>query len=238
MVREAESPLHDRFDLKSMLEKDSKAFRAAFVEIREWILDNTSKIADTSFLSDEFLTLDFGDSEHMSWGTPEAVGQRAPERRVVRSQGRHRHRQNENRKIRLAGRSRRQRVTPFFSAVVVPVADDRRCIEITCRRECRRAMLELSVDENMDPTWDRVARDQTADVVLRDVMVDGHAVDESRLVERDGNVVGVWLGDLVKGQEVVVEASYSLSSYFDSVGMSEASLVVEVVSLTDNERES
>ena len=237
LVREAEGPLHDRFDLKSMREADRRDLRAALSEIREWIMGNTDEIANTSFLADDHLKLDFGDSDGVFWGTPEAVGQRAPERRPVRSKG-HRHHRNGEHKVRPSGRSRRRRVAPFFSAVSVPVTADRRRIAITCHQECGQAALELSVDENIDSTCDRVVRDSVAEVVLMDVTIDGQQADESRLLRRDGSIVGVRLGDLAKDQEVIVETSYSLPSYFGSVAPSRASLVVDVESHTEKGSDS
>ena len=228
LVRAAEGPLHDKLDLKSMREVDRKKLRTVFVELREWIMANTAEIGNTSFMAQEHLKLDFGESDGMFWGTPEAVGRRAPERTPVRSRGNQHSRQNGNRKIQPSGRARRQSAVPFFNAVSVPVATNRRRIAIWCRRECEQAELELSVDENIDPTCDRVARDLMAEVVLQDVLIDDRPAEESQLLRRDGSIVAVRLGRLAKGQEVVVEASYSLPSYFDSIAAPSASLLVEV----------
>lgn len=228
LVREAEGPLHDRFDLKSMPRKDRRACRAVFEDIRKWIHDNTDEIADTSFAPDDFLMLNFGETDDESWGTPQTVTGRPSGRKLVRTEDQQRVRQKESRRIQPTGRSGRQNVNSFVSAVAVPVAPDRRRVAIAFHRECRQAEFELSVDENIDSTCDRVARDREAEVILRDVAIDGKKVDESRLMRRDGAVVGVRLGNFVKGQEVVVDVSYTLPSYFGSLPASSASLLVEV----------
>ena len=228
LVREAEGPLHDKLHVKDLDDDDRRAIKRAFAEVREWLLAHTEEISDSSFTSDDYLTLNFGDGDDPFWGTPVAVGQRAPERNLVRTTGQRRKRSGRQNRLDPFGRGQRRPVKPFFHAVSVPLSRTRRKVQVTCQRDCERAELRISVDENIDSTCDRVSRDATADVGLRDVLIDGRPADQSALMMRDGEVVGVRLGDLVEGQQVLVETDYTVQDYFDGIRASDASLRVEV----------
>ena len=228
LVREAEGPLHDKLHVKDLDDDDRRAIKRAFAEVRKWLLAHTEEISDSPFTSDDYLTLNFGDGDDPFWGTPVAVGQRAPERTPVRTTSHRRKHSGRQDRLDLSGRGRRRTVKPFFHAVSVPISRTRRKVQVTCHRNCERAELRISVDENIDPTCDRVSRDATAEVELHDVLIDGRPADQSELMTRDKEVVGVRLGDLVEGQQVLVEADYTVQDYFDVIQASNACLRVEV----------
>ena len=229
LVREAEGPLHDKLNVKKLDKEDRRAIRQAFGEIRDWLLANTEEVSDTAFSPDDFLALDFGDGSDF-WATPVAVGHRSPERSPIRTRDRRSSGgKSGGMKVDPSGRNRRRSVTSLFSAVTVPMSGDRRRIEVTCHRACGVAELRLFVDENIDATCDRVARDAKADVELHDVFIDGTTIGNDGLVMENGRAVGVRLGALDKGQVVVVDVRYSLPGYFDAVHASTACLLIEVV---------
>ena len=238
LVREAEGPLHNKLFVKDLDMKDRKAIRQAFEEVRQWLLGHTEEMSSKSFTPDDFLVLNFSNDDDPFWGTPVVVGRRAPERSPVRTQGRRRQHGNVKNRLDPTGRSRRRSTVPFFSAVSVPIAANRRTIEVTCYSRCDRAELRLSVDEHIDPTCDRVARDPAADVELFDVSIGGEAADHSQLVTQNGSVVGVRLGDLAEGQRITLEVEYGLSDYFAGVDALEACLLVEVIPGQQEEDES
>lgn len=232
LVREAEGPLHDKLNVKNLGKEDRTAIQKAFAELRNWLIANTEEVSDNAFTPDDILVLDFGEGSDY-WATPVAVGQRSPERNPIRSRHtRSTDRKASNNKVDPLGRSRRRTIESLFSAVTVPLSVDRRRIEVTFHRQCRLAELRLFVDENIDSTCDRIVRDTRADVEMRDVLVNGTAVDNSGLLVEDGKVVGVRLGSLAKDEVVAVEVSYSLPGYFGAVQASNACLLVEVVSGT------
>ena len=228
LVREAEGPLHDKLHVKDLDGDDRRAIKSAFAEVREWLLAHTDEVSDSPFTSDDYLTLNFGDGDDPFWGTPVAVGQRAPERNPVRTTGQQRKRSGRQNRLDPFGRGQRRPIKPFFHAVSVPLSRTRRKVQVTCQRNCERAELRISVDENIDSTCDRVSRDATAEVALRDVLIDGRPADQSALMMRGREVIGVRLGDLVEGQQVLVEASYAIQDYFKGIRASNASLRVEV----------
>lgn len=86
-IRIAEGPLHDAITIKRLPAPQRRACRSALRAITEWIVRNTRAVKSDAYLSDDFLTLDFGDpdgsgkgqSGNAFWGLPVPI-QRRPVR--------------------------------------------------------------------------------------------------------------------------------------------------------------
>ena len=77
-IRKAEGPLHDAITIKRLPAPQRRACRSALGEITRWLVRNTRTVKSDTYLSDDFLTLDFGDvdgsgrgkSGNAFWGLP------------------------------------------------------------------------------------------------------------------------------------------------------------------------
>ena len=231
---------------KDLPAEDKRKLHDALEEIRTWLQSNTSEISEESYSPDDFLTLNFGDkgkaqggaARNSLWGTPTAVGQIGY---LPRHVSRHPapvpdpnpdQRPNPNPDPKPHPPRPRPRSRPvlqsFFQAVSVPTGKNRRRIWIECQEACENAEIRLLVDENVDATCDRLRQDEVTPVILSGVTVDGQQAENARLVEQDGDVVGIRLGNLSPGSSVQVEVDYRLSQDFDSLSEAEPSLRVEV----------
>ena len=77
-IRIAEGPLHDAITIKRLQARERKACRSALSEIARWIVKNTKAVKSNAYLSDDFLTFDFSDTDgkghgkagNAFWGRP------------------------------------------------------------------------------------------------------------------------------------------------------------------------
>ena len=99
---------------------------------------------------------------------------------------------------------------PFFQVICIPDGPNRRSIQLECQKACTNAEFRMYVDENADATCDPQRRDEMGLVSLSDVQVDGRAVPNTDVVRKNGQIVGVLLGDLAANGSVRIDAGYEL----------------------------
>lgn len=242
-IRIAEGPLHDAITIKRLPAPQRKACRSALGAITQWMLSNTRTVKSDAYVSDDFLTLDFGDaggkgqgkSGNAFWGLPVTI-RRSPERErhlfptagepdEGRPSG-----ERQDRKESDAPKRDRRRARPslpaFFQAASCPAGKSRRRIMIECEKSCADAQLRLVVDEALDATCERPGQDPYTPAVLDNITIDAKPVGDKDLIRWDDHVIGVRLGDLAEGASVEIETDYRL--YGDFSDLSDPSLRVEV----------
>ena len=242
-IRIAEGPLHDAITIKRLPAPQRKACRSALKTIREWIVRNTRAVKSDAYLSDDFLTLDFGDaggsgrgkSGNTFWGLPVPIQRRPVRERHLFSTG------DEpdpgvppgggkDAKEGSTPTSDRRRARPslpaLFQAASCPAGKNRRRIQIECEKSCADAQLRLVVDEALDATCERPGQDVYTPAVLGNVVINAKPASDKNLVRWDDQVIGVRLGDLAEGASVEVETDYQLCGDFSD--LLDPSLRVEV----------
>lgn len=242
-IRIAEGPLHDAITIKRLPEKQRKACRTALRAIRQWMLKNTRAVKSDAYLSDDFLTLDFGDADgkgrgksgNAFWGLPVPI-RRSParERHVFSSPGEPEEGapsgERPDGKGSGAPKGDRRRARPslpaFFQAASCPAGKNRRRIRIECEKSCADAQLRLIVDEALDATCERPGQDPYTPAVLDNITIDAKPAGDKDFIRWDDQVIGVRLGDLDEGASVEIETDYRLCGDFSD--LSEPSLRVEV----------
>ena len=229
LIRIAEGPLHDAITIKRLPEPQRKACRSALQEIARWITANTTAVQSDAYMSDDFLTLDFGDSDgkgrggsgNAFWGLPVPI-RRSPTRE----------RQFPPPDLPKpptppAPRPRqRPSLPPYFQAVSCPAGTHRQRMRIACQKRCADAQLRLIVDEALDATCERHGQDPYTPAALLNVTINGKPTNDNDLVHWDDKVIGVRLGDLPAGGTVEVETDYVLSGDFSN--LTNPSLRIEV----------
>ena len=242
-IRMAEGPLHDAITIKRLPAPQRKACRSALGTITQWIVRNTRAVESDAYLSNDFLTLDFGDvdgngrgkSGNAFWGLPVPI-QRSPvrERHLFSSGGEPDQGAPPGGGKDVEGgstpKSDRRRARPslpaFFQAASRPAGKNRRRIQIECEKSCADAQLRLVVDEALDATCERPGQDAYTPAVLGNITVNTQPAKDKALVRWDDQVIGVRLGDLAEGASVEVETDYQLRGDFND--LSDPSLRVEV----------
>ena len=86
----------------------------------------------------------------------------------------------------------------------------------------------MYVDENADATCDPQRSDEMGLVSLSDVQVDGRVVPNTDVVRKNGQIVGVLLGDLATNGSVRIDAGYELPDTVRVLPGWEPALRVEV----------
>ncbi len=242
-IRIAEGPLHDVITIKRLSEEQRKACWKALREIKEWLIRNTRAIKSDEYLSDDFLTLDFGEmdgsgrgkSGNAFWGIPAPISKSpAHERHLphidddilenAQPPGGKKHKGGG--KPPKHHRRARPSLPPLFQAASCPVGKNRRRIWIECQKNCSDAQLRLVVDEALDATCERPGQDPYMPALLDNITINAAPAGCKDLIRIDGQVIGVRLGDLTKGTSVEIETDYCLSGDFSD--LSSPSLRVEV----------
>lgn len=218
LIREAETPLHDKLALRQMEPKRRTALRNALREVRDQIAELVPASTEDVYNLADILEFQFDDLEGQRqggrqpsfWGrvgstrrstTTRATenGQGTEENERSESDGGHRRRHTRSRS------NRRVVVAPVFRIASVPIGVGRRKVQVECAEALSDAVLRMFVDENVDATCDRQTRGQAAPVLLSNVMVDGRLLDDDELVGQAGSIVGARLGSLDAQARVVVE---------------------------------
>lgn len=242
-IRIAEGPLHDAITIKRLPAPQRKACRSALGAITQWMLRNTRVVKSDAYLSDDFLTLDFGDaggkgrgkSGNAFWGLPVTI-QRSParERHLFSTSGEPEEGAPSGERQDGTGgdvpKGNRRRARPslpaFFQAASCPAGKNRRRIRIECEKSCVDAQLRLIVDEALDATCERPGQDPYTPAVLDNITIDAKPAGDKDLIRWDDQVIGVRLGDLAEGASVEIETDYQLCGDFSD--LSDPSLRVEV----------
>ena len=242
-IRIAEGPLHDAITIKRLPAPQRKACRSALGAITRWMSSNTRAVKSDAYLSDDFLTLDFGDaggkgrgkSGNAFWGLPVTI-RRSParERHLFSTTGEPEEgapsgeRQDGKGSDAPMGDRRRARpsLPAFFQAASCPAGKNRRRIWIECEKSCADAQLRLIVDEALDATCERPGQDPYTPAVLDNITINAKPASDKDLIRWDDQVIGVRLGDLAEGASVEIETDYQLCGDFSD--LSDPSLRVEV----------
>ena len=249
-IRIAEGPLHDAINIKRLPAPKRTACRSALREIAEWIVSKIPAVKSDAYMSDDYLTLDFGDgdgrglgkSRNVFWGMPVPIS-RSPARQLhllpvttesageepsdPSQEGKESSPPNRNR------HRRRPSLPTFFQAASRPAGRNRRHILIECDKSCDDAELRLVVDEALDATCERPGQDTYTPAVLGNITINGEPASDKDLIRWDNEIIGVRLGDLAERASVEVETDYRLAGDFSD--LPNPSLRVEVFK-TDQSR--
>ena len=217
LIREAETPLHDRLAPKQMDPDRRKALRDALREIRDAIADLVPVSTEDVYSPRDILAFQFEEVEGQGrggrqpsfWG-PVGTTRRPsmPRRKTGEPEsGGPGHGGGES------GRGmpdRRFVVEPIFRITSVPTGPRRRTVHVECAEDFHDAELRMFVDENVDATCDRQTRSQAAAVLLSNVTVNGRALSDEDLVNTGEGAVGAKLGSLSANTKLVVETDCAI----------------------------
>ena len=218
LIKEAETPLHDKLALKQMEPDRQKALRNALREIRDEIKKRVPATTEEVYPLQDILAFQFDDVEGQGRGgrQPSYWGRVGTTRRAttVRRKIGKREPGGPGQGGRGGGRKRRDArivVEPIFRIASVPTGPGRRSVHVECSEDFDDAELQMFVDENVDATCDRQTRVQAASVLLSNVVVNGRSLGDRELVSNgDGAYVGAKLGALAADAKIVMEASYAV----------------------------
>ena len=249
-IRIAEGPLHDAINIKRLPAPKRTACRNALREIAKWIETNTPAVKSDAYMSDDYLSLDFGDedgrgrgeSRNVFWGMPVPIS-RSPARQLhlfpittepagegpsdPSQEGKESSPPNRNR------HRRRPSLPTFFQSASRPAGRNRRHILIECDKSCDDAELRLVVDEALDATCERPGQDTYTPAVLGNITINGKPASDKDFIRWDNEIIGVRLGDLAERASVEIETDYRLAGDFSD--LPNPSLRVEVFK-TDQSR--
>ena len=223
LVRNAEGPLHNDIHPKQRLkEEDQQDLKKAFAQIKGWLESKIPKIEFKSYSPDDFLALDFGgkgeggQNNPSFWGIPEAVNKYVPSRSYAETNVGPGPRLPTGKTKRTSSSSKNSRpqpqLGPVFIATSVAVKANCQRIFVECKESLRDAQLRLCVDQNLDATCDLRSRNDTEALVLSEIQIDGKSVDKSKLVRENGEIKGVYLGNIKSMDKFDIMVDYSLPS--------------------------
>lgn len=217
LIREAETPLHDKLAPKQMDPDRRKALREALRELRDGIAGLVPESTEDVYSPQDVLAFQFEDVQGQGrggrqpsyWGRVGTTGRSAMARRKAgkRDPG------GPGQGGGKGGRKRRDErivVEPIFRIASVPAREGRRTVHVECAEAFDDAELRMFVDENVDATCDRQTRAQAAAVLLSNVTVDGRQLTDNDLVRTSEGAVGAKLGSLAANAKIVVETDYTL----------------------------
>lgn len=220
LVREAETPLHDKLALMPMELDRRQALRNALREIREAIKELVPATAEEVYSVSDILRFQFDDAEGQGPGKrqPSYMGQVGTMHSSHSTNGESE--KSEAERPALGGgtgsrnRKKARTVTePIFRIVSVPTGVGRRAVHVECAKNFESAELRMFVDENVDATCDSQSRTQATSVLLSNILVNGRVLDASEMVySNDGVCVGAKLGFLAENTKTIIETDYTIST--------------------------
>ena len=238
LIREAETPLHDKLALKQMDPDRRRLLREALREIRDGIARLVPASTEDVYSPPDILAFQFEEVEGQRRGgrQPSFWGRVGTTRRstMVRRKVGYRAPGGPGQGGNRGGRKRptgRIVVEPIFRIASVPTGKARRTVHVECTEDFEDAELRLFVDENVDATCDRQTRPQAAAVLLSNVKMNGRPLAENELVRNGETIVGAKLGSLSANAVVSVETNCSIPP--DAMGLlpgQEPALRIEVLS--------
>ena len=217
LIREAETPLHDKLAPKQMDPDRRTALRETLREIRDGIAKLVPMSTEDVYSPQDILAFQFenvagqgrGGRQPSYWGRVGTTGRSNMVRRKVGKR-------NPGGPGQGGGKGGRKKpdkrivVEPIFRIASVPTRDGRRTVHVECAEDFEDAELRMFVDENVDATCDRQTRAQAAAVLLSNVTVDGRPLTDRELVKNGEGVVGAKLGSLAENARIVVETDYAI----------------------------
>ena len=215
LIQEAETPLHDKLALKQMDSSRRNALQKALREVRDRIRELVPAATDDEYSPEGISAFQFNDMEAQGRGgrQPSYWGQ-------VGSM--HRPQMERHRKVKgqpggpgLGGAGSSQEksagqtvVKPIFRIASAPSGDRRRTIHVESEENFEDAELRMFVDEHVDATCDRQTRAQATAVLLSNVTLNGHQIEEDDLVKNDEGIIGAKLGLVKANSRTVIETDY------------------------------
>ncbi len=217
LIREAETPLHDKLALKQMEPDRRKALREALRAIRDGIAELVPVSTEDVYIPQDILAFQFdgvegqgrGGRQPSFWGRVGTARRSTMVRRKVGKQDSGGPGEGGG----GGGQKRPDRrivVEPRFRIAAVPTGECRRTVHVECAEDFEDAELRMFVDENVDATCDRQTRAQAAAVLLSNVTVDGRPLADQELVRNGDGAVGAKLGSLAANARLVVEMDYAI----------------------------
>lgn len=219
LIREAETPLHDKLAPKLMAPDRRRALRAALRDIRDAIAKLVPASADDVYSPQDILAFQFDEAQGQGqgsrqpsfWGRIGTTGRSTLVRRKIGTPEPGGPGQGGGAGARK-NRDRRTVVAPIFRIASVPAGVGRRTVHVECAEDFEDAELRMFVDENVDATCDRQTRAQATAVLLSNVTVDGRQLGADELIpnDDDDDTVGARLGSLSANARIVVETDYKI----------------------------
>ena len=223
LIREAETPLHDKLAPKQMDPNRRKALREALRDIRDEIAELVPPSTEDVYSPQDILAFQFEDIEGQGrggrqpsfWGRVGTTRRSTMVRRKVGKRetgGTEQSNGNGNGNDGGGRKKRDERIVtePIFRIASAPTGDGARTVHVECTEEFDDAELRMFVDENVDATCDRQTRAQAAAVLLSNVKVDGRPLAAEELVRNGEGAVGAKLGSLSSDARIVVEMEYAI----------------------------
>ena len=218
LIREAETPLHDKLAPKQMAPDRRKALRAALREIRNAIAELVPASTEDVYSPQDILSFQFDEVEGRGhggrqpsfWGRVRTTGRST----MVRGRAGTRDAGGPGQGGGSGGRKRPDRrivVEPIFRIASVPTGEGRRTVHVECAEDFEDAELRMFVDENVDATCDRQTRAQATPVLLSNVTVNGRPLTQEELVGNGDEAVGAKLGSLAADTKLVVETDFAIA---------------------------
>ena len=107
-------------------------------------------------------------------------------------------------------RKTRRAAAPYFQIASIPDGPGKQRILVECEQDCDKAELRIFVDENVDATCDRQLPSQVAPLIFSNVSINGKPATKSELIDGEGGVVGIDLGNVTADSAIVVETNYTI----------------------------
>lgn len=184
LIRRAEGATHISLNQKAILPEDKTELRRAFAELRDWLKAQARELTDDAYSPSDFLSFSSDAGESGAGGSPGMRGALTPFYR--RASGHRRHealgdtglrgkgrgkKTGKKRGSTRSGNQKRPTLPPIFNVVVTPRDNGARKISLRSTQDCADLELRLLINDNQDPTTDRIWKDRVVKITGRKSMV-------------------------------------------------------------------
>ena len=231
LASNTEGPLHNDMILKSLQPDEKRELRGALGEIRTELKKQVPELDTASFRPDDIFVVGThgitqGGTRPSFAGSPTIIRRRPhtdpPEPRPTPPGP------------TPTPRPPRPKKPLTFQALPIQTGPRSCVVEILPSENCSESEFRLALDESLDPTCD--SRDKEAYMILSNAKINGKVVPSGRLVSgKEGQILGIRLGDLEEGQRQIIEVDYAPSVDIPISQDQRVVFQVEMLSYSENE---
>lgn len=224
LVQQAETPLHNHLEQRSMSKDSQKKLKKVFGEILDWILNKVPEISSEKFYLDDILAFQFkGNEARISsqgkikfWGVP-STSLHSPTSHSGNSIGisetsySSKESENDAKSTNWQGKEKTRKVAvPDFYVTSNRIGFNRLRIFIKFKKNCRNAELYLFVDENIDTTCDRLLSSPAVPLLLSNFRIMNNMNTDAGLIKCEDGHNGIDLGNIKSNSEIIIEVEYQV----------------------------
>lgn len=217
LIAKAETPMHDDISIGEFSPDERKALRKCMQSIWDFLKEQSEPIELESHIDDEFFTFSDGpEANPQSRMHPRREGApRSTPKRSSDTSSRYLAEKDETNDSKPTPKDQKPKkplvLKHAFEVASAPQGPSIQRINIHCTEDSSNVELRMSIDENIDDSYDSVRNSEITYVPIKSVTSNGNgAIQGTIMQDYKGNPTTLALGDLKQGQSININVEYEM----------------------------